>query len=112
MNPVWFDFGIAAILAAVAVTFVLGFQKWRASRSEWRMFSMLQRIGVDPSMVEEIGMEASLQTARKRCKKCQAEDVCEQWLNGKFEGGYSFCPNSQVFRSMEARHKQVLLYNS
>ena len=112
MNPIWFDIGIAIVVLTAAVTGVTWLLNYKSNRSEWRMYAMMQRMGVDTSLIEVGDMENTIRAVRKRCRSCQAGDVCEQWLSGKFEGSNSFCPNARVFRTLHERHKQVVLVNA
>jgi hypothetical protein len=112
VNPVWFDFGVAAILVVAAIALVTWFLKYKASRSERRMMKMLLNVGVDPEIIDEGDQEAIMHAVRKRCRRCQAEDECERWLAGEVEGGNVFCPNANIFESLAAIHKQVTLRNT
>ncbi len=104
MNPVWFEMIIAAVLVAAAITLVTWFLRYKSSRSDRRMYNMLQRVGVDPKIIEEGDQDAIMMAVRRRCQKCQAEDVCERWLAGQLEGENSFCPNANVFRTLAVSH--------
>ena len=109
MDNNWIEFGLAATLAVLAITFVIWFLKYKASRSERRMFDMLQRAGVDSETIRDGDHEAIMEAVRKRCQACQAEDVCERWLAGSYSEDNLFCPNAQIFRQLAAEHKQVSL---
>ena len=102
------NFGIATILVVVAITFVAWFLRYKASNSERRMVKMLQSAGVDPQVITDGDHEEIMRSVRKRCRKCEAEDVCERWLAGNYAEDNLFCPNARIFRSLAAEHKQIV----
>ena len=61
---------------------------------------MLMRAGVDPDIAARGDKEAIIEDIRSRCRKCQAEDLCERWLAGKVEGENTFCPNAPIFGAL------------
>ena len=103
MNPIWFELMVAVVLVVVAVSLANWYLGYKASRSEWRMFSMMQRVGLDPVDIETGDNEATMKSVRRRCKHCQAEDLCERWLAGEVEGANTFCPNARTFTTMKNR---------
>ena len=109
MNPIWFQWAMAIILAVAAISLAGWFLSYKAGRSETRMMSMLLRAGVDPEVIEDGDHESIMRAVRKRCRKCQAEDVCEHWLAGSYKEDNLFCPNAHVFRSLAAEQKQAAL---
>ncbi|MDQ6965610.1 MAG: metal-dependent hydrolase [Mariprofundaceae bacterium] len=80
--PAWL---IAAAIAMVGVAFVLIvlFRKYRFAASERRMRSMLECVGLDPSIAESGDTEAIMKEVRQRCRTCATEDVCDRWLVGQ-----------------------------
>lgn len=98
-----FDFGIAIILAAIAVALVAWFFRHKASSSERRMQQMMRHAGLDPETVSDSDFGTIIEEVRKRCRRCQTEGRCERWLAGKEVGDNSFCPNKEVFEEIRRR---------
>ena len=95
-----FDISIAIILVVVAIALVAWFLKYKAGTSERRMKEMLQRAGLDPEIAIQDDSESIIREVRRRCRKCQSEDICERWLAGEEGGDNAFCPNAQVFEEL------------
>ena len=100
MSPTMFDIGVALVMVAVVVALLLWFARYMGASSERRMTRMLMRAGVDPDIVARGDKKAIIEDIRSRCRKCQAEDLCERWLAGKVEGENAFCPNAQIFSAL------------
>ena len=96
-----FDISIAVILVVVAAVLVTWFLKYKAGTSEIRMMRMLQCAGLDPEFARQADTETIIGEVRRRCRKCQSEDLCERWLAGREEGSNIFCPNAQVFEELK-----------
>jgi len=96
------DAYIAIILVVVGVVLVMSFLRYKARTSEKRMLQMLRTAGLDPEITLHGGSEAIMSEVRRRCRKCQSEGLCEQWLAGKVEGDNDFCPNAQVFEVLKS----------
>ncbi len=102
MSPATFEISIAITMLVVSIAMLLGFNRYLAAASTSRMTDMMKRLALDP----EIGTngdsrtEAIMKEVRQRCRKCQAEDVCERWLLGEIKGRNSFCPNAHIFRML------------
>jgi len=94
------DISIAIILVLFAVIVVTLFLRYKAGSSERRMMQMLQRAGLDPEIATQGDTEAIIREVRRRCRKCQSEDLCRRWLAGEEEGQNTFCPNAEVFREL------------
>ncbi len=92
-----FDISIAIILVSVAIALVAWFLKYKARTSEKRMKEMLQLAGLDPEILTQGDSESIIREVRRRCRKCQSEDLCERWLAGEDN---AFCPNAQVFEEL------------
>ena len=107
MNSNWTEIGLAVILAGAAISMVIWFLKYKTSSSEWRMFNMLQRAGVDPGIIDDGDHNEIMRVIRKRCNQCQAEDVCEHWLAGTYKEDNLFCPNAHVFRALAAKNRPI-----
>ena len=95
-----FDISIAIILVVVAIALVVWFLRYKAGTSERRMKEMLQRAGLDPEIATQADSESIIREVRRRCRKCQSEDLCERWLAGEEGGDNVFCPNAQVFEEL------------
>ena len=95
-----FDISIAIILVVVAIALVAWFLKYKAGTSERRMKEMLQRAGLDPEIATQVDSESIIREVRRRCRKCQSEDLCERWLAGEEGGDNAFCPNAEVFEEL------------
>jgi hypothetical protein len=67
---------------------------------------MLAQAGVDPETIRKGDHEEIMKSVRKRCIKCEAEDVCERWLAGSYTEENLFCPNAQIFRSLAAKQER------
>ena len=103
MNPSIFEIVIVVLMVAVACILVVSFTRYKAAASERRMKEMLKNAGLDPEVVSHGSTEVIIREVRSRCRKCQAEDICERWLAGKEVGDNDFCPNAGVFK-MLAEH--------
>jgi len=95
-----FDISIAIILVAVAIALVTWFLRYKTGTSERRMKKMLQRAGLDPEIANLVDSASIIREVRRRCRKCQSEDLCERWLAGEEGGDNIFCPNAQVFEEL------------
>jgi hypothetical protein len=100
MSPTLFEIGVAIVMLAVIVALFVWFAKYLRASSERRMTRMLTRAGVDPDIAARGDKAAIIEDVRRRCQKCQAEDLCERWLAGKVEGENTFCPNAQIFSAL------------
>ncbi len=95
------QFQIAVILMLGAVVAVLGFRKFKLIASKHRLTRMLSRVGLDPDLADQGDADAIIKEVRKRCSRCQTEDLCERWLADKAAGGNEFCPNAKVFEKLK-----------
>jgi hypothetical protein len=100
MNPTLFEIGVAVVMVAVSVGLIVWFLRYMVASSRSRMMHMLARAGVDPEIVKHGGTQAIMKDVQSRCLRCRVEGLCERWLAGKVEGGHSFCPNAQIFRTL------------
>ena len=96
-----FEINIAIILVIAAAVLVALFLKYKARSSEKRMMLMLQCAGLDPEIANQADTETIIKEVRRRCRKCQSEDLCERWLAGVEDGSNIFCPNAEVFRELK-----------
>ena len=86
----------AIALIAVAATAVAWFLRYKAHASDRRLVGMLKHAGVNPAITESNDAAAIIREIRRRCRRCQSEDVCQRWLAGGRVGGNDFCPNAQA----------------
>ncbi len=100
MDPTQFELTLAIIMIVSAVALGLWFRKDAATASLRRMTQMMTRVGLDPGIATDGGprTQAVIKAARRRCRNCRAEDLCERWLAGKTGGENFFCPNAHTFR--------------
>jgi len=96
-----FDIIIAIIMVAIVTALVAFFLKYKADTSERRMKKMLQRIGLDPEIFTQADSESIIREVRRRCRKCESEDLCERWLASEEGGDNDFCPNAKVFEELK-----------
>jgi hypothetical protein len=99
------EIGLALLLLVVAVLLVFAYLRYKAAQSERRLAEMLRRVGLDPDILENEDTAAVVSAIRRRCRRCQTEDVCERWLAGEVEGGNTFCPNRTVFEELTKRSR-------
>ena len=95
------DISIAMSMVLAAALLVGLFLWFKARSSERRMSGMMQRSGLSPDMARQSGCAPVIGQARRRCRDCQSEDVCERWLAGEVNGSNDFCPNAQVFEQLK-----------
>ena len=91
---------VAIILVGVAAAIIVWFESSQAAASGRRMMGMMTRVGLDPGTATpgDLRTMAIRKEARRRCRRCPREGLCDRWLAGKVEGGNTFCPNAQTFR--------------
>ena len=95
MNINLSDCQIAFLLVLITAVLVVWFRRMLASKSQSRMYRMMERVGVLPRSDKRAGLD--MQEVRARCRRCPVEDVCERCLAGESEGDNGFCPNANVF---------------
>ena len=98
MGPI--QISVAIIMVAVAFASIVWLYTGEAAASARRMMGMMKRIGLDPgtATLGDPRTMAIRKEARRRCRRCPREDLCDRWLAGKVKGGNTFCPNAQTFR--------------
>lgn len=91
---------VAAMMVGVAVAAIAWLQSSQAAASTRRMKGMMTRLGLDhgTAALGDPRTVAIAKEARRRCRRCPCEDLCDRWLAGKVKGDNSFCPNMQTFR--------------
>lgn len=103
MDFTWTQMGTALVLVAIAGIGVWAYIDYLHAGSELRLQGMLRRMGLDPQMASQQDLQETFRAIRSVCRNCQAEDVCERWLDGKLSGANRFCPNRKVFRELAER---------
>jgi hypothetical protein len=89
-------------MVGMAVAIIVWFQSSQAAASGGRMMGMMTRVGLDPrtATLDDPRTMAIKKEARRRCRRCPREDLCDRWLAGKVKGDNTFCPNAQTFRTL------------
>ena len=87
----------AFVMAGAAIAFVIMFRRYLAAKSEQRLQSMLEAVGLDPTLASDGDIPTIMAEVRQRCRNCNAEGLCERWLAGEAQGDNLFCPNHKVF---------------
>jgi hypothetical protein len=98
MGPTQISFAI--IMVGVAFAGIVWLLSSQAAVSTKRMMGMMTRVGLGAGTAT-LGDPRTLairKAARRRCRRCPREDLCDRWLAGKVEGGNTFCPNAKTFR--------------
>ena len=90
---------VAIIMLGVAVATIVWLQSSQAAASARRMMGMMTRVGLNRGTVTlgDARTMAIIKEARRRCRRCPREGLCDRWLAGEVEGGNTFCPNAQTF---------------
>ena len=98
MDPTQISF--AVIMVGVAVAAIAWLQSSQAAASTRRMKGMMARAGLDYGTAAggDPRTMAIVQEARRRCRRCPREGLCDRWLAGEVKGDNTFCPNRQTFR--------------
>ncbi len=67
------------------------------------MCAMLDRLGLDASMLAHGRLASDLRAAVTSCQHCAADQVCQEWLvraPESIERAPAFCPNAELFASV------------
>jgi hypothetical protein len=112
MSPTLFEIGVALVMVAVIGALLVWFARYLGASSEGRMLRMLMRAGVDPEIAARGDKQAIIEDIRSRCRKCQAEALCERWLAGKVEGENTFCPNARIFGALTSNRGRSEAFQS
>ena len=108
MSPILIEISIAILIVAVCVALVVWIGRYTGAASERRMTGMLKRAGVDPEVATGGDATAIIKEVRSRCRRCESEDLCDRWLEGKVvKGGNSFCPNARIFRNLARKTRRT-----
>ena len=93
------------VLTLVIILFVV-FQPSLSLASQRRMMGMMARY----RLIGRFGnkqLKATIKEARRRCKECKHEDLCDRWLAGEVASSNSFCPNAQTFEALASADERV-----
>ena len=67
----------------------------------WRnMCEMLERLGLDASMLAHGRLASDLRSAVTTCQSCSADQPCQEWLGRApeyIDRAPVFCPNAELF---------------
>lgn len=61
---------------------------------------MLDRLGLDASMLAHGRLASDLRAAVSSCQSCRADQVCQDWLvraPESIDKAPAFCPNTELF---------------
>jgi Family of unknown function (DUF6455) len=67
------------------------------------MCEMLERLGLDASMLAHGRLATDLRSAVSTCQSCSADQVCQEWLVRApefIDKPLAFCPNADLFASV------------
>ena len=67
------------------------------------MCAMLDRLGLDASMLAHGRLASDLRAAVTECQSCTADQPCQEWLTRAPEyvdRAPAFCPNAELFASV------------
>jgi hypothetical protein len=94
------EISVAIIMVGVAVAIIVWLLSSQATASTRRMMGMMTRFGLNPGTVTlgDTQTTVIIKEARRRCRRCPREGLCDRWLAGKVKGDNTFCPNAQTFR--------------
>jgi hypothetical protein len=103
------DIVLALSMLVVAVILTFSYLRYMAVGAEKRMTRMMERKGlnIDTARLDDPVVKEIIDNVRSRCRKCQAEDYCERWLNGEVDGDNTFCRNANVFRKLAENTSQA-----
>lgn len=108
MNISLFLITAAIVMVSTVFIMIVAFRKYRIAAAERRMLGMLERVGLDPAIIESGDTKAIMKGIRQRCRTCTTEDVCDRWLIGGEQGYNSFCPNAVVFNQLKAHYNHPM----
>ncbi len=102
MSTWYLEISIALMMLAITVAMVVAFQGYLRMGTARRLIRMLARVGLNSTAMvnQDPASKATVEEIWQRCRKCQLEGHCEQWLKGEVRGDNSFCPNATTFRLM------------
>ncbi len=96
MDPT--QISVAIIMVGVAVALIVWLRSRMAAASARRMTAMMARVGLGTAALDDPRIIAIGKEARRRCRRCPNEGLCERWLAVKVNGDNTFCPNARTFR--------------
>jgi hypothetical protein len=67
------------------------------------MCEMLDRLGLDASMLAHGRLATDLRSAVSTCQSCSADQACQEWLvraPESIDKPPAFCPNAELFASV------------
>lgn len=96
-----FQLFAAAAMAILVIALVVVYRSYLVASSERRMRRMLISVGLDPALANRQTADDLMAEVRRRCRQCNAESVCERWLDGVESGGNGFCPNAAIFDALK-----------
>jgi len=102
MNPTLLDIAFAALLLALNVALFAWVRQGLAEATARRMMRMMDRAGLHVATLARIDPPTRdlIVAARRSCRRCRTEAMCERWCAGEVEGDNGFCPNARAFRAL------------
>lgn len=91
----------AIVMVGVAAALFFAYRAYLAANSERRMRTMLESVGLDPTIAASGEIPTIMKEVRQRCRSCGSEDVCERWLESDKQDSNEFCPNARVFEVLK-----------
>lgn len=93
---------LGMVMAVVSIVMAVWFERYWAAASTRRLMAMMRHLALDPGMGAngDPRIEAIMKAARRRCRRCAVEGLCERWLVAKVTGDNTFCPNAATFRML------------
>ncbi len=67
------------------------------------MCAMLDRLGLDASMLAHGRLASDLRLAVTNCQSCSADQACQEWLvraPENIDRAPAFCPNAELFATV------------
>lgn len=101
MNPTMPEITFVVVMAALNVALFVWVHRGQAAATAGRMMRMMGRVGLDPAAVPgDAPACALIGAARRSCRHCRVEAMCDRWCAGEVEGDNAFCPNARLFRAL------------
>lgn len=91
-------FTVAIYLAVITgvICPILYWHKTLAANS--RLTRMMASFDIDEDTIANAD-HLDMDTLKKRCRNCDASEMCDRWLDGQLIESPSFCPNFRQFNT-------------
>lgn len=80
----------------------------KAERRLTNMSEMMDRLGLDITLLAYGRPGMDLRSATHSCRYCRADDMCRDWLarmDQSIDRAPAFCPNAELFARMRAEQR-------